>query len=120
MYIHTYILKSNVTKTINYFVVNGNWSEWRLGPCSKTCGGGIQNYARVCDNPKPSCEGKQCEGPTFYAHKQLCNIECCPGQMKCIEINCMVIIAYFPKSGHNLSQLLSLLLATYGSVLLIP
>ena len=106
MYTHMYILKSDVTKTINYFVVNGNWSEWRLGPCSKTCGGGTQNYTRVCDNPKPSCGGKQCQGPSSYAHKQLCNIECCPGQMKCIEINCMVLLyinCTFPKSGHNLS-----------------
>ena len=66
------------------YVVDGGWSEWRLGPCSKTCGGGIQNYTRVCDNPKPLNGGKQCEGPSFYTHKELCNSECCPGQMKCI------------------------------------
>ena len=66
------------------YVVHGGWSEWRLGPCSRTCGGGTQNYTRVCDNPKPSNGGKQCEGPSVYTHKELCNIECCPGQMKCI------------------------------------
>ena len=66
------------------YVVDGGWSEWRLGPCSKTCGGGIQNYTRVCDNPKPSNGGKQCKGPSFYTRKQICNSECCPGQMKCI------------------------------------
>ena len=63
-------------------LVDGGWSEWRLGPCSKTCGGGVQNYTRVCDNPKPSCGGKQCEGPSVYTHKQICNGECCPGQMR--------------------------------------
>ena len=25
-------------------------------------GGGIQNYTRVCNNPKPSCGGKECDG----------------------------------------------------------
>ena len=60
-------------------IVNGNWSEWRLGPCSKTCGGGIQNYTRVCDNPKPSCGGKDCDGLAIYTPKKKCKDFCCPG-----------------------------------------
>ena len=59
--------------------VNGGWSSWRLGPCSKTCGRGIQNYTRVCDNPKPSCGGKECKGPSSHFIK--CNEFCCPGKI---------------------------------------
>ena len=60
-------------------VVDGGWSEWRLGPCSKTCGGGIQNYTRVCDNPEPSCGGEKCAGPSIYTI-QTCNDNNCPGK----------------------------------------
>ena len=62
-----------------YSVVDGEWSSWRLGPCSKTCGGGIQNYTRVCDAPKPSCGGDECKGPGSYSTK--CNEFCCPGKI---------------------------------------
>ena len=61
-------------------VVDGGWSEWRLGPCSKTCGGGIQNYTRVCDNPEPSCGGKKCEGPSIN-NLQTCNGNDCSGKI---------------------------------------
>ena len=71
--IHTYVYHSY------FIVVNGNWSEWRLGPCSKTCGGGIQNYTRVCDSPEPSCGGKECDGLAIYTPKTKCNDFCCPG-----------------------------------------
>ena len=78
---------------LQLLVVDGGWSKWRLGPCSKTCGGGIQNYTRVCDNPKPSYGGKGCEGPSSYTGGQLCNTQCCPGQMKCIvtRLHCTCI-----------------------------
>ena len=63
------------------FVVDGGWSSWRLGPCSKTCGGGMQNYTRVCDNPKPSCGGKQCDGLSIHLHQDKCGDICCPGEI---------------------------------------
>ena len=68
-------------------VVDGGWSLWKRGPCSKTCGGGlILNYTRVCDNPKPSCGGENCKGPRSYAPltKQECNNFCCPSKTKSI------------------------------------
>ena len=71
---------------IEYFVlyiVDGSWSEWKPGPCSKTCSGGlIQNYTRVCDNPKPSCGGENCKGPSVYTTltKKECNNFCCPSK----------------------------------------
>ena len=70
MYMYTY-----------YIVVDGGWSSWRLGPCSRTCGGGMQNYSRVCDNPKPSCGGKICDGPSTLMHQDKCNNFCCPGKI---------------------------------------
>jgi len=64
----------------SYFViVHGNWSVWKLGECSRTCGGGILNYARVCNNPAPSCGGKGCDGLDVYSPKKKCNDICCPG-----------------------------------------
>ena len=45
---------------------------------SKTCGGGIHNYTRVCDNPKPSC-GEECKGPGSNSTK--CNDFCCPSKI---------------------------------------
>ena len=63
-----------------YPVVDGGWSSWRLGPCSKTCGGGIQNYTRVCDDPKPSCGGEECDGPSSYTFHERCNDFSCSGE----------------------------------------
>ena len=59
------------------FIVDGGWSSWVNGSCSKTCGGGIKHDTRVCDNPRPSCGGKKCEGPS--THSSTCNEICCPG-----------------------------------------
>ena len=76
----------------SYFaIVNGNWSEWKPEPCSKTCGGGVQNYTRVCDNPKPSCGGKECDGLAIYIPKTKCNNFCCPG-IVCTYIHISVCI----------------------------
>ena len=61
-------------------IVDGGWSSWTLGPCSKTCGGGIQNYTRVCDNPKPSCGGKECDGPSTDVLYKNCNDFSCSGK----------------------------------------
>ena len=71
IYIYIYIC--------NNYVVDGGWSTWRLGPCSRTCGGGIQNYTRVCDNPKPSCGGNGCRG--LRVDTNPCNTHCCPGKV---------------------------------------
>ena len=67
-----------------YSVVDGGWSTWRVGPCSKTCGGGTQEYIRVCDNPTPACGGKQCVGSSSYSAN--CNPVCCPGKILTVTI----------------------------------
>ena len=63
----------------NNYVVDGGWSTWRLGPCSKTCGGGTQNYTRLCNNPVPSCGGNDCPGLRVDINS--CNTHCCPGKV---------------------------------------
>ncbi|EPQ05734.1 A disintegrin and metalloproteinase with thrombospondin motifs 15 [Myotis brandtii] len=44
-------------------VVDGSWAKWEpYGPCSRTCGGGVQLARRQCSNPTPANGGKYCEG----------------------------------------------------------
>uniref|UniRef100_A0A8B9QGY8 Uncharacterized protein n=1 Tax=Apteryx owenii TaxID=8824 RepID=A0A8B9QGY8_APTOW len=38
-----------------------DWFEWR--PCSVTCGQGVQERIRQCNNPLPANGGRRCEGP---------------------------------------------------------
>ena len=61
-------------------IVDGGWSNWVTGLCSKTCGGGNRRITRKCNNPKPSCGGKQCEGNSYHVYPGKCNDFCCPGK----------------------------------------
>ena len=47
---------------LNALLVNGNWSEWVDGPCSKTCSLGVMKRTRTCSNPEPFCGGSPCLG----------------------------------------------------------
>ncbi|XP_060107142.1 A disintegrin and metalloproteinase with thrombospondin motifs 15 [Heteronotia binoei] len=48
---------------ISKYRVDGNWGKWApYGPCSRSCGGGVQLAKRECNNPAPANEGKYCEG----------------------------------------------------------
>ena len=71
----------HVASHVCFIVVNGGWSNWTLGPCSKTCGGGMRNSIRVCDKPKPSCGGKECVGLSVSTHQEKCNDICCPSKL---------------------------------------
>ncbi|XP_052061953.1 hemicentin-1-like [Mytilus californianus] len=56
--------------------VNGNWGSWTLdGPCSVTCGAGVQTKTRVCNDPAPSQNGKPCDGEETSSEE--CNKEAC-------------------------------------------
>ncbi|XP_045201110.2 sushi, von Willebrand factor type A, EGF and pentraxin domain-containing protein 1-like [Mercenaria mercenaria] len=44
-------------------VVHGGWTNWDItGSCSVSCGTGVQQRARVCDNPLPINGGTECQG----------------------------------------------------------
>ncbi|XP_066284505.1 properdin-like isoform X1 [Branchiostoma lanceolatum] len=58
-------------------VVNGQWSRWgKWGPCSTTCGRGIQQRTRRCDNPAPQNNGEKCAGAAAQPRV-------CPGTRSC-------------------------------------
>ncbi|XP_069039515.1 hemicentin-1 isoform X2 [Lepisosteus oculatus] len=51
------------------------WLEW--GPCSVTCGRGVQERIRLCNNPAPANGGRQCEGRSLDSRS--CQAKLCPG-----------------------------------------
>ncbi|KPP66541.1 A disintegrin and metalloproteinase with thrombospondin motifs 15-like [Scleropages formosus] len=57
--------------------VDGRWGKWgEFGPCSRTCGGGVQLAKRNCDSPVPANGGKYCQG--VRVKYRSCNLEACP------------------------------------------
>ncbi|XP_068695608.1 A disintegrin and metalloproteinase with thrombospondin motifs 6-like [Montipora foliosa] len=52
----------------------GHWGEW--SNCSHSCGGGLRNRKRLCDNPKPQHGGKICQGHS--AEFKYCHTPKCP------------------------------------------
>ncbi|XP_046806411.1 A disintegrin and metalloproteinase with thrombospondin motifs 9 isoform X2 [Lucilia cuprina] len=69
-------------------LVNGGWGPWSpWSQCSLTCGGGVQESRRECNNPLPKNGGKYCTG----ARKKYrsCNTHNCPpGSMDAREQQC--------------------------------
>ncbi|NXL89730.1 HMCN1 protein, partial [Alectura lathami] len=51
-----------------------DWLEWQ--PCSVTCGQGVQERARRCNNPLPANGGRPCEGPDTDVRS--CHNKPCP------------------------------------------
>ncbi|CAC5418366.1 Adhesion G protein-coupled receptor B2,Coadhesin,Thrombospondin-1,Adhesion G protein-coupled receptor B1,Mucin-like protein,Hemicentin-1,Adhesion G protein-coupled receptor B3,Thrombospondin-2 [Mytilus coruscus] len=57
--------------------IHGEWSEWSdWTGCSVTCGSGIKERQRPCNNPQPKFGGKDCSGDRID-HKE-CNGKSCP------------------------------------------
>ncbi|KAL7888340.1 hypothetical protein AOLI_G00033140 [Acnodon oligacanthus] len=57
--------------------INGGWGPWSpWDACSATCGGGVQNRKRLCNDPPPKHGGKDCVGDATAT--QLCNKQACP------------------------------------------
>ena len=57
-------------------LVDCKWSEWTIGDCDKTCGGGLRTNTRV---PAPEAQhgGEECTGHPNVTES--CNIQECPG-----------------------------------------
>ena len=61
---------------MNVLTVHGNWGNWgNYDACSVTCGGGVRERTRVCDNPPPANGGNQCAGKE--TEKSSCNTCAC-------------------------------------------
>ncbi|XP_071836091.1 uncharacterized protein [Apostichopus japonicus] len=57
--------------------VNGSYSNWsNFTECSTTCGGGVKNRTRSCDNPPPQHGGADCVEPSVEVKD--CNMDPCP------------------------------------------
>lgn len=63
-------------KNITMVKVDGRWGRWGPhGPCSRTCGGGVQLSKRDCNNPVPENGGKYCQG--LRVKYRSCNLDPC-------------------------------------------
>ncbi|XP_071981860.1 hemicentin-2 isoform X2 [Engystomops pustulosus] len=57
--------------------VNGGFSEWQeWGPCTRSCGQGVQERARMCNNPPPANGGRPCMGREVDV--RACSLPPCP------------------------------------------
>ncbi|XP_035471695.2 properdin isoform X2 [Scophthalmus maximus] len=55
--------------------VDGSWGVWSPpGPCSVSCGEGLQLSTRTCDTPTPKYGGRFCDGPN--AQSSVCQSTC--------------------------------------------
>lgn len=55
--------------------VDGHWGAWSPpGPCSVTCGAGLQLSSRKCDSPPPKHGGRYCDGAS--SQTSICQSPC--------------------------------------------
>ena len=80
LYMHTHIQYSLHIQYFIHIIVNGGWSEWTYGPCSKTCNNGVRTKNRICNNPPPSCGGEQCSGVANV--KEVCLVKHCESKFQ--------------------------------------
>ena len=51
-------------RTVVSRAVDGSWGSWeRWGQVTATCGTGMRERRRRCDNPRPNFCGRSCSGP---------------------------------------------------------
>ncbi|XP_045184121.1 SCO-spondin-like isoform X2 [Mercenaria mercenaria] len=77
---------------------NGGWSDWgQWSTCSVTCGYGMQSRSRTCTNPRPSPQGKYCDGDPL--ENVLCRKDgCIPN----IVFNAKGVTDISPTSGQTM------------------
>ena len=70
---------SSSSSSSSLSLVDGNWSAWETwSTCSKTCGNGTRARVRLCNNPAPAHEGKDCAGEGNGS--EVCLVRHCPGK----------------------------------------
>jgi len=75
------VLDLKLNLNISYFQVNCQWSSWsETGPCSKSCGGGTQDFRRTRQFQSQN-GGQSCTGPPTKT--EYCNTQNCP----CLQCN---------------------------------
>ena len=75
LYLYLPYYKCHLTLPI-FIVVDCVWSNWTIGECDKTCGGGFRTNSRA-PTPEAQHGGEECTGhPTVT---ESCNIQECPG-----------------------------------------
>uniref|UniRef100_A0A8C5TGL9 ADAM metallopeptidase with thrombospondin type 1 motif 15 n=1 Tax=Malurus cyaneus samueli TaxID=2593467 RepID=A0A8C5TGL9_9PASS len=78
--------------------VDGGWAKWApYGPCSRTCGGGVQLARRECSDPVPANGGSYCEG--IRVKYRSCNLEPCTASFR--EEQCEAFNGY----SHSTNRL---------------
>ncbi|XP_064420214.1 hemicentin-2 [Latimeria chalumnae] len=71
------LLGSALTGATVTVQVHGGFSDWlEWGPCSVTCGQGVQERIRLCDSPLPVNGGRPCEG--WDVESRMCATKPCP------------------------------------------
>ena len=79
-----HIVRNHMLRLIYIFshivpLVDGGWGTWgRWQPCSTTCGEGIKERTRECDNPPPVHRGAYCDDSGV--ERQRCKLQECPGE----------------------------------------
>ena len=57
------LMTDELTERLEPFKIAGDWSSWGdWSTCNSSCGGGVRERRRWCDNPTPSCGGQECVG----------------------------------------------------------
>uniref|UniRef100_A0A023EZL6 Putative a disintegrin and metalloproteinase with thrombospondin motifs 9 n=1 Tax=Triatoma infestans TaxID=30076 RepID=A0A023EZL6_TRIIF len=81
--------------------VDGGWGPWQKpSECSRTCGGGIKQSLRECNNPPPEHGGKYCVGQRIR-YKSCATRDCPPGTPEFRELQC----ASFNNNNFNIHGL---------------
>lgn len=84
--------------------VHGGWGDWGpMGPCSRTCGGGLKYSERECDRPVPANSGRYCIGE----RKRLFT---CNTTVNCIRLSLLLVSHYLARGtsivGFRLTAIL--------------
>lgn len=83
---------------------NGNWGGWSAwSRCSLSCGGGVRERTRQCDNPPPSGQGHYCTGKPTERDGACNNQSCHDTVTTTLTSTAMTFTPEFPAlpSTHN-------------------